>query len=489
MNFKRVFIILLMLSLLAVLGVSSVSAQSSINQTFTSSVTYYTPSDTGGTLQINFYAEGSDTAIPYPAITLNPHAAGSIYMGNVSQVGSSFVGSAVLSSDVPVIATVVQIAGDANEYPRPLYSGFSEGAATFFVPTILRRQFGGTSSEIAVQNLESSAIDATLKFFAVGATTPTVNRTYSIAGNSTLVIRATDDAKIATGTGTGTLPDGFNGALVIEATGKVVASSQELKDNGRAAYAFEGVASGAQELFMASAICDAFGGQTSFYAIQNTSLTQSTNVTVDFYDKAGQKVGEAQEVITPGGKKSINPCTATPDSAPAGTSGSAVISSDTTDVIAIGKVSNANNSAFITSFVGDVSGATKVAAPYIRWSADKTKNIRSFVAIMNVGSGDATDIKVHYYDADGSLAATHTVANASNPLPPLIKVNTNPSTAGALNANGNFGIRDSVTSKNGGSIEVISDQPVVVVVRGSQEPIVNGAGTQFAEDYNGTAFE
>ncbi|NIT61081.1 MAG: hypothetical protein GWN00_34225, partial [Aliifodinibius sp.] len=90
---------------------------------------------------------------------------------------------------------------------------------------------------------------------------------------------------------------------------------------------------------------------------------------------------------------------------------------------------------------------------------------------------------------DGSLAATHIVANASTPLPPLIKVNTNPSTAGALNANGNFGIRDSIASKNGGSIEVISDQPVVVVVRGSQEPIVNGAGTQFAEDYNGTAFE
>ena len=53
MNVKRIFVIVLVLSLLAVLGVSSVSAQA-VNQSFTSSITYYTPSAAGGTLQIQF---------------------------------------------------------------------------------------------------------------------------------------------------------------------------------------------------------------------------------------------------------------------------------------------------------------------------------------------------------------------------------------------------------------------------------------------------
>ena len=58
---------------LSALSFAPVNAQSATSQTWDSSITYYTPSDTGGSLQISFYAEGSSTAITIDPITLQPH--------------------------------------------------------------------------------------------------------------------------------------------------------------------------------------------------------------------------------------------------------------------------------------------------------------------------------------------------------------------------------------------------------------------------------
>jgi uncharacterized protein (DUF1501 family) len=134
-----------------------------------------------------------------------------------------------------------------------------------------------------------------------------------------------------------------------------------------------------------------------------------------------------------------------------------------------------------TAFIGQVGGSTKVAAPYIRWAADPTAEWRSYVAVMNVGNADATNIVVKYYDAYGNLAGSETLASSGNPCPRFIKRNTNASTAGALDANGNFGI-----NPYGGAIEITSDQPVIVLVR-VQRDVSLGDVTRFAEDYNGTS--
>jgi hypothetical protein len=455
---KVVFVGVVAVLLLGLLPMG-VLAQSATSQTWSTSITYYTPSATGGTLQIRYYAEGSSTPINATPITLQPNKAGSLFIGSVAGIPDPFKGAAVLEADVPIIATAVNIAG-GGDYPRPLYTGFDPSKASddFKIPTVLKK-FGATSL-ISIQNTETSQIQATLKVFPKGSTTPTVQQTYTIPGQSAKLVSADDLG----------LTD-FDGSGVVEATGKVVAAVQETADSGLPAAAFEGLPAdaGATTIYMASMLCEKFNA-TSFYAIQNAGTSQAT-VAIDYYDTAGVKLLTTQTFnIAVGSKESKNPCS---DGVSAGTNGSAVIrSTNGVPLIAVGKVSGANLTT--TAFLGESAGATKVGAAYIRWKTDATQGERANIAVMNVGSADATDVKVMYYNNQGNLAATQTLASGGSPLGRFIKANSNWETASGSNTD--FGV-----NPYGGATQITSDQPVVVVVRISKQV----GGTTLAEDYNG----
>ena len=486
---KRYILLVVLLVVALVTPISVVQAQSATQQAWMSSITYYTPSDTAGQLTISFYSEGSATPITLPPIALNPHAAGSLYVGGVTELADTFGGTAVLSSDVYVIATAVQFAAgaEANNYGRLLYSGFtpSEAASPFYIPTVLNAKWG-TTSLIAIQNTEDFEVTAHVEFYAVGSTTPTVDSDYDIPAQSDVILPCNDATKVG-------LPAGFNGSAIVTAhkkgdagvPGKVVASAQETEDSGRGAYAFEGLATGANTIYMPTMICDKWGAN-SYYAIQNASLTDTAHVTIDFYDTSGNKIAELPSTpLNLANKMSVNPCTIVADygaanDVPAGTSGSAVIKGTGAPVMAIGKVKAPDGMA--TAFVGQAAGSEKIAAPYIRWAANPTAGWRAYVAVMNVGVSDATDIVARYYDGTGTEVGSETLASPGNPLPQFIKRNTNPESAGALDADGNFGI-----SPYGGAVEIESDQPIVVVVRIQRDVTGLEPTTRFAEDYNGVS--
>lgn len=380
---------------------------------------------------------------------------------------ATFAGGAVLEADVPIVATAVNIA--TGEYPRPLYSGFDPSLASedFFIPTVLYQKFN-SNTLVSIQNVETTDVNATLKVYALGSTTPAFQQTYPIKAQSAKLVAAADMGLAA----------GFTGSAVVDATGKVVAAAQENDISGRSAKAFEGLPAdaGATTIYMASMMCQAFGGQTSFYAIQNVDPSLAADVAIDFYDTSGAKVYTATGIsIGKGGKASENPCKYT-GSAPAlqGVSGSAVIrSTNGAKLIAMGKVSSPSMTA--TAFVGQSQGAMKSAAPYIRWKVDPAAGERAYVAVMNVGSGNA-NVTATYYDNQGNAAATKTLATG---LAQYIKVNTNWQTASGSNTD--FG---TPPPGYGGAIEIQSDQPVIVVVRVSKK-VAFGGITSFAEDYNG----
>jgi hypothetical protein len=473
---KFVLIASMVLLLVASLIPVAVHAQSATAQAWSTAITYYTPSDTGGTLQIRYFQEGSATSIDAAPIVLSPHKAGSLFIGAVPGMTSTFKGGAVLEADVPIVATAVNIAGDAASYPRPLYSGFdpSQASPDFLIPTVLFERFN-TNSLVSIQNVESTSINATLRVYAAGSATPAFEDTYAIPAQSAKLIAASDMG----------LATGFTGSGTIEATGRVVAAAQETDNSGRGAAAFEGLAAdaGATELYMASMQCRAFAGNTSYYAIQNAGTAEppvAATVEIDFYDKTGALLHTATGLsIDQGNKISENPCKYT-GSAPAleGVSGSAVIrSTNGQPLIAVGKIAGGGLSP--TAFLGQSQGFNKSAAPYIRWKANPAAGERAYIAVMNVGTGDATDVQVKYYDNQANLAATHVLATGASPLPRFIKANTNPAAAGALDGNGDFGV-----NPYGGAIEISSDQPVVVVVRIAKTVSFPGY-TMLAEDYNG----
>lgn len=469
---KKVVYLMIALALVAGLAVPgfSAKAQSATAQSWTSSITYYTPSSTAGTLTVKYYQGTNEyTADPIP---LSPHKAGSLFIGSTN-VPEGFAGSAVLSADVPIVATYVQFAAgsESSNYGRMLYNAFKPGDAgsTFYVPTVLNKQFNSTS-RVGVQNIESFDVTATLKFYPVGAANPSVTKTQDINKFASYVFSASDVG----------LANGFNGSLVITAKKKgdpgtdalVVASSEETFDVGRGAYAFEGVSGGSNTVYMPSAMCQ-YGpaNQTSYFAIQNSGGSDA-QVKIDYYNTSGAKVGTMPtQTIKAGNKLSRNPCT---DNALNNALGSAVITSTGSPVIAIGKILADNG--LVTAYVGQGEGFTSVAAPYIRWAGDPSQEWRAYVAIMNVGGGPATNIKATYYDAAGNKY-TQNVATAANPLGKFIKRNTTASDAGAP---GDFGIKPVF----GGAVEITSDQPIVVVARLARN-VSLGSVTQFGEDYNG----
>lgn len=474
---RKVFYLAVVLAMLAALVVPAIpaAAQSATSQTWTSSITYYTPDATGGNLYIDYYYEEGTQAQSFGPIAMGGHKAGSLYIGDAGVPADFTGGSAVMRATVPVIATYVQYsATDASGYGRLMYTGFSstDAASTFYVPTYLYANSGFTSL-MSVQNVEATSNTVHIRVYAPGSTTASGSKDVTLPAYAATILSPSDLG----------LTSGFTGSVVITADGGgVVASAQETQDAGRGAYAFEGSASGASTIYMASMLCTYTSGgnvSTSYYAIQNTSTSADANVSIAYYNTAGTVIANyGPTTIAAGNKKSIDPCAT---GVAANSIGSAVITSTGANVIAMGKI--VSSSGLRTAFVGASAGATKVAAPYIRWASNPTAGFRSYIAVMNVGTAAATNIVAKYYDANGNAVGTHTIASAGSPLGQYIKANTNPSMGEdpALDGSGNFGM-----TPFGGAVEITSDQPIVVVVR-CQLNVSLGSTTVLGEDYNGLA--
>ena len=467
---KRNWAILgLMLILGAVLPARAAWAQSATAQTWTSSIAYFNTETVSGTLSVTFY-DASGTPFAADPIALSPHQSGTLLVGSVTSLSDGFAGSAVLSSDVNLAVVYVEyVSGvESDNYDRKMYIGFGQNSAsnTFYIPTVLKKIYGATS-QVGIQNVDASqTANLTLEFFAVGQTTPTLTLNYTLQPLASYIFSMNDMA----------LPDGFSGSLKITSTGgQVVASSQETWDADRFAYAFEGVASGSYKVYVPTMLCRYGPGLSiSYYAIQAVGGT--ADVTIRHYDRdTGQQVGTTANVqIADGSKSSQNPCS---HGAPDGSIGSSIIESTGAPVIVTVKVAD-ESGGIRTAYIGEGSGATNVALPYVRWNADPSADFLSYIAVMNIGTADATNVRALYYDSAGNLVSTHVLADSGNPLSPLVKVNTHAAAAGALDVDGNFA----------GAVIVESDQPVLVTVRAARE--VSGLGTinMFAEDYTGIPF-
>jgi hypothetical protein len=283
------------------------------------------------------------------------------------------------------------------------------------------------------------------------------------------------------------LTAGFIGSAVVKTTGgSIVAGVMEMDSTNYYNKAYEGVGVGSSTVYMPSALCNfnASGKiQNSYYAIQNTSDTTATNITVNWSNGNTTTVNNVQ----PFTKAVVAGCSGGNTS---GFLGSATITSkDASDnpipVIGLGKVSGGGLS---TAFVGFSSGVKKVALPYIRW-AKNTKWVtgtmqRANLAIQNVGSAPITGvITVKYINPDGTLAGSHPIDTTTLPGGNLAvggKVNSNPPAAGLTE----FGCQNNCTTYGGGAIvEGPTGSELAVIARLTSYVPLTGA--RVGEDTNG----
>ncbi len=380
-----------------------------------------------------------------------------------------------MSSSQPLAATLVQLpAGTTTVKNRPLSNGFSGGAAYVLIPTVLKNTFS-TNSIFSIQNTDTVAADILVRFVPVSGTPIDVNIANLPPGAAKYFDLGTMTA----------LPSTFNGSVQVFAqddggaagSGSVVATAMELATNSDNVYAFEGAAETGNIVYMPSAFCKfgAGGAINSAYAVQNTSDSADASVTVTYSNGSV----DGPYTIAPGQKKSFPGCgvdTANPVN-PVGFIGSATISSVGAPIVGIAKI---YGNGLSTAFLGFVSGADKVALPYVRWTEVKWVvggYQRANIAIQNVGTSElpAGSVSVKYYDKDGVLVGTHTIATA---IPVGGKVNSNPLAIGATE----FGYTG--TSIGGGAIVEGPAGSQLAVITRIESRITTGT---VGEDYSGIA--
>ncbi len=474
---KQGLLIGLLVTALAV-GIAAPARAQTYGAAYTTAIAYQNLSSTAtATVKFSFYNEASGTAIDDKR-TLAPNATDTLNVGSLSSIASGFKGSAVMASDQPVAAVLVQLPPSTiASKTRPVSDGLSAGSSTVLIGTALKAYFS-TTSIISVQNTDSVDNDFAVSFYAAGNTTPAyVDKT---AVNIPPGAAKYYDLGALSGLGSS-----FNGSAVVVATkssggspGSAVATVMELATNtgGKAASAFEGAASGGTTVYMPSAMCQYSAAlNNSNFALQNTSPTSSATATTTF--SPGGVVYKV--TLGPYSKASVNACTA---GNAAGWLGAATITS-TLPIIAIGKISGGGLSTAFLGFTPDM-GASTVALPYIRWASlanyDNGTKQRTFITIQNIGDSTigADTVKVKYYDANGVLVSTHTIGSA---VAKGAKAGSNPNHADTTNTTYEFGY---TPSGGGAMVEGPAGSKLGVVVRASSKI---SAPESAGEDYNGIA--
>lgn len=398
-------------ALSALATATQVNAQS-YTTSFITSITYMNVGSGDANVSAQFYPEANGTPVNVSLATLKQNAGTSVFLGNVSGVNSGFVGSAVLSADQPVLATMVQVPQGTSVKNRPLANGFSSGGPKFLIATVLKKKYGAqNTTKFSVQNVDTEPLNLTVTFYnAENTSAAPIEKTVSAlpAGSSKYF-----DAGTIT-----ELADGFSGSAIITAKkadgsdGNVVAAAMELAANGTDASSFEGIQQSSTKYFMSSAVCQ-YQGSSSAYAVQNTGDAGSdpATVKVTYIPSNKPEVGIKTEtkIIPVGAKASFLGCDPGLGS---GYLGSAVIEATGNTIVAIGKVTGGGLS---TAFLGEASGASKLALPYVRWTETGFNTTagrqRVFIAVQNVGDADlaAGSVKVRYLDRDGVEVGVHTL--------------------------------------------------------------------------------
>jgi hypothetical protein len=281
--------------------------------------------------------------------------------------------------------------------------------------------------------------------------------------------------------------DSFDGSLVIDATKKsdgtparVVAAIEDLQSQGQRSYAYEGSGVTAKAFYLPYANCRYSTNQqsTTFY-VQNAGTADAT-INVYYYTTSGAGIAyytPTTKVIA-GARMMVSACDPKVYAKMNGKNGTARITSDQ-PIVVVGKVSSTDG--LSTAFLGQPSGGTDILLPYVVYSK-LSSGPRATISIMNVGASPAANVSINYWykKLDGTFAAqTVKIATTSAKLAKFGKYSATPKVSGAaLDANGNYQ----------GAANVVSDQPVVVVVRVSQGVTGVTGITTLGEDYTGVPF-
>jgi len=474
-DMKQTFTFLAVLAiLLSAIGASPVQAENLHQQTWNSAIVVMNPHDVSADFLITYYDSTGAVIASTSLFTLAPMESRTILVGSLANDGS-----AVISSNTDLVAVYREVLANNSSSPSiyTAFAGSPAGSSTVYIPSFVYNST--TNTLLSVQSLEgSSDVTLTMTFYnSSGAAT-------ALTLGSMGTVRPSSPQFFDASSFTGQLGSTFSGSLVITAADsrQIAAVAEQTTASGRSIFSAEGVPAGASSVYLPSAMCG-YGrySQHSEFIIMNTSTSAGT-FTIHYYDAQGNQAstlpsGWTSSSVPAYSSVTVNPCSVSP-ALPNGTLYTAVITANTGQYAAIGEVLSNNGlqtaHAGVSSVLSTCSGGSCwTVLPYVEWSSS-IYAIRTYIALMNVGSTAASDVTINYYQANGTLLGSQTVSS----IPQYAKVNSNPSLAA--------GVITQTQRSFLGSVVVVSDQPLLAIAR-VQRLVRNSSSsyTTLGEDYMG----
>jgi hypothetical protein len=180
-----------------------------------------TSATANASVTVQYIPGSSGTAYTAPAVTIAPGAAATFNQRDLAALGTKFVGSAIVTSDQPVVATVMQVGETFKNMMG--YNGFIAGSTTVNMPLIMANN-NGFYTGFQVQNVGTASTDITVDYGAniAGAFAPANDTATLAAGASATFLQNTGQFGPAAGK--------YVGSATITTTGEpVVAIVNQVK--------------------------------------------------------------------------------------------------------------------------------------------------------------------------------------------------------------------------------------------------------------------
>lgn len=330
-------------------------------------------------------------------LTIPGNGAVTVHADDYPQLGTSWIGSQVIYSSEPIVATLVNYGYSSA---HNIYEGFASADTDteLFLPSI-HWNVGGQWSTIGVQNADSADADVDITYYDRSGTAVVGPISVTIPPGASEIRRTEIDCA---GGACGTIPEGA--MRVVSTNGKLLAAVV-IENVYDGTYSYDGIKpSDADTVFLLPSIHHNPGGQYSHILVQNTSGTTSTTVTIDYLDQAGAITDSFDHTLAAGGAYTFHTTNEVPSEEPInlGNEGAARITSDTTDVV-VTVVETVFGRPYAYNGFNQTSGAATVLFPSVHHNPGGQY---SHMLVQNMSGTTATDLTITYYKPDGTVADT-----------------------------------------------------------------------------------
>ncbi|RMG89932.1 MAG: hypothetical protein D6706_20480 [Chloroflexi bacterium] len=330
-----------------------------------------------------------------------------------------------------------------------------------FITTVLAQTYpdaGNAVTNAVLQNSGSSTATIVVTYYDANGTKQYDHTGISLAAGAVTEVKTQDEP----------LPSGFQGTAVVSSD-QPLASVVSIKSTGVTASAgqttqaaYNGTSSPATTLFFPSVW--RFSGIVSIVTIQNTENT-SASVTVDFYDRNGNKLGTCNETLAAFGSKTYD--MRTPPSCSGWTDavadGSITATSSGPKLAGASTAAWSNRAAAYQALTSADQGTVLYAPSHFRFkknASDAEYTLFSAINIQNTDPNNDAPITVEYFtrgDTSGTPALT---INTTVPAGSAIGLNTK---NGASVAASTF---DPLGTSWDGSVKITSDNGIPLIGTG-----------------------